>query len=255
MAEQFPSLQDEHIRFIEQQHLFFVGTAGSEGFINVSPKGMDTFRIIEPSEVAWLNLTGSGNESAAHVAENGRMTIMFCSFGKQPLIMRLYGQAEVVHSRDSDWPELLARFPAQAGTRQIFRLKLDMVQTSCGYAVPRYDLRGERPTLKKWAENKGQDGLEEYWREKNMTTLDGKPTGIFDDAVDEPAVTDANGNVLVDGDTVTVIKDLKVKGSSAVVKVGTRVKNIRLVDGDHDIDCKVDGIGAMKLKSEFVKKA
>jgi hypothetical protein len=181
MAERFPSLQDAHIRFIGEQHLFFVGTAGSEGFINVSPKGMDTFRVTSPSEVVWLNLTGSGNESAAHVAENGRMTIMFCSFDKQPLIMRLYGRARVIHSRDADWAALLDLFPADVGARQIFRLSLELVQTSCGYGVPRYKLHSERPTLGKWAAQKGPDGIEQYWRDKNTLTLDGKSTGIFHD--------------------------------------------------------------------------
>ncbi|MCB1698532.1 MAG: pyridoxamine 5'-phosphate oxidase family protein [Pseudomonadales bacterium] len=181
MAERFSSLQDRHIRFIAEQHLFFVGTAGREGYINVSPKGMDSFRVTSPTEVAWLNLTGSGNESAAHVAENGRMTIMFCSFGKQPLIMRLYGQATVVHPRDGDWPALLALFPAEPGARQIFRLTLDLVLTSCGYAVPRYELKSERPTLTRWTEQKGPDGIRQYWQEKNTLTLDGKPTGIFAD--------------------------------------------------------------------------
>lgn len=179
MAERFPALEDQHIRFIGEQHLFFVGTAGSEGYINVSPKGMDTFRVISPASVAWLNLTGSGNESAAHVRENGRMTIMFCSFGKQPLIMRLYGRARVVHPRDDDWPALLAMFPEQPGARQVFQLDLDLVQTSCGYAVPRYELRGERPTLRKWAQQKGTEGIEQYWHEKNTASLDGKSTGIF----------------------------------------------------------------------------
>jgi hypothetical protein len=182
MSERFPALEEQHIRFIGEQHLFFVGTAGSEGYVNVSPKGMDTFRVISPSEIAWLNLTGSGNESAAHVSENGRMTVMFCSFGRQPLIMRLYGQAEVVHPRDDSWARLLALFPEQPGARQIFRLPLDLVQTSCGYAVPRYDLRDDRPTLTKWAESKGRDGIEQYWHEKNLLTLDGKPTGILGDS-------------------------------------------------------------------------
>lgn len=161
--------------------MFFVGTAGREGHINVSPKGMDTFRVTGPSEVAWLNLTGSGNESAAHVAENGRMTIMFCSFGKQPLIMRLYGRANVVHPRDDNWPALLALFPADVGARQVFQLRLDLVLTTCGYGVPRYELSGERPTLTKWAEKKGPDGIRQYWLEKNTLTLDGKTTGIFED--------------------------------------------------------------------------
>ncbi len=182
MAERFPSLQDKHIQFIREQHLFFVGTTGAEGYINVSPKGMDTFRVTGPAEVVWLNLTGSGNESAAHVAENGRMTIMFCSFGKQPLIMRLYGQARVVHPRDDNWSALLSLFPDDIGARQIFQLRLDLVQTSCGYAVPRYELKGERPTLTKWAEKKGAEGIEQYWREKNTVSLDGKATGIFEDA-------------------------------------------------------------------------
>ena len=182
MADRFTELKDQHIQFIREQHMFFVGTADSGGYINVSPKGMDTVRGIIPAEVAWLNRTGSGNESAAHVSENGRMTIMFCSFGKQPLIMRLYGRASVVHPRDDGWAELLALFPEHLGSRQIFRLPLELVQTSCGYAVPRYDLRDHRPTLKKWAENKGSDGIEQYWQERNTMTLDGKPTGILDNS-------------------------------------------------------------------------
>lgn len=181
MAERYPRLEQKHIRFIREQHMFFVGTAGREGPVNVSPKGMDTFRVISPAEIAWLNLTGSGNESAAHVRENGRMTVMFCSFDKQPLIMRLYGQAQVVHPRDDGWAEMLALFPEQPGARQVFRLPLDLVQTSCGYGVPRYELRDHRPTLTRWTENKGPAGIEQYWREKNMTTLDGKATGILGD--------------------------------------------------------------------------
>ena len=182
MAEQFPALEDGHVRFIQEQHMFFVGTAGSEGYINVSPKGMDTFRVTGPSEVVWLNLTGSGNESSAHVLKNGRMTVMFCSFGKQPLIMRLYGKASVVHPRDDDWAGLLGLFPEQLGARQIFRLGLDLVQTSCGYAVPRYELKSERQTLTKWADQKGSGGIQEYWREKNTLTLDGNPTNILGDS-------------------------------------------------------------------------
>ena len=180
MAEQFEALTEKHIEFIQAQHLFFVGTAGAEGFVNVSPKGMDSFRVLDPSSVAWLNLTGSGNETAAHVLENGRMTVMFCSFDKQPLILRLYGKATAVHPRDNDWAALEGQFPSYTGTRQIFRLQLDMVQTSCGYAVPFYELVGERPTLKKWADNRGRDGVEAYWEEKNTTSLDGRDTGILD---------------------------------------------------------------------------
>ncbi|NND66656.1 MAG: pyridoxamine 5'-phosphate oxidase family protein [Halioglobus sp.] len=179
MAEFFDQLNDELTDFIEQQHIYFVGTAGAQGRVNVSPKGMDSFRILDDNTVAWLNLTGSGNESAAHVLENGRMTIMFCSFDKQPLILRLYGKAVATHQRDDRWEELLAKFPSYTGARQIFTLSLDMVQTSCGYAVPFYELKGERHTLTKWADNKGGDGIEDYWREKNQASLDGKGTGIF----------------------------------------------------------------------------
>lgn len=178
MAEQFPELDPKHIEFIQNQHLFFVGTAGAEGRVNVSPKGMDTFRVVDENRVIWLNLTGSGNETAAHVLENSRMTIMFCSFDRQPLILRLYGEAKTIHSRDPEWAELVGQFPKNAGARQVFDMKVEMVQTSCGYAVPFYEMTGERPTLKKWADNKGQEGVEAYWQEKNQQSIDGKATGI-----------------------------------------------------------------------------
>ena len=127
-----------------------------------------------------MNLTGSGNESAAHVLESSRMTVMFCSFDKQPLIMRLYGQAKVIHPRDAAWPELAKWFPDYTGARQIFDLKLDLVQTSCGYAVPYMELKGERPTLTKWTENHGKAGVEQYWKEENAISLNGRDTGILE---------------------------------------------------------------------------
>lgn len=179
MAEQFPRLNQEHIDFIGRQHLYFVGTAGAEGRVNVSPKGMDSLRIMDDSTVAWLNLTGSGNESAAHVLENGRMTVMFCSFDKQPLILRLYGSALAVHPRDERWDELTGLFPTYTGARQVFLLSVDMVQTSCGYAVPHYTHDSDRQTLTKWADNKGREEVHGYWQEKNTRSLDGKDTGIF----------------------------------------------------------------------------
>lgn len=180
MAERFESLDKKHIDFINKQKIFFVGTAADEGTVNISPKGMDSFRVISPSKVAWLNLTGSGNETAAHVLENNRMTLMFCSFEKQPLILRLYGRAKTIHSRDIEWMEKQELFPEYTGARQIFEVDLDMVQTSCGYAVPFYDHTGERPTLKKWADKRGRESVEDYWKEKNTISLDGKDTGIFD---------------------------------------------------------------------------
>ncbi len=179
MAEQFASLTEDHISFIQRQHVFFVGTAGAEGRINVSPKGMDTLRVLDAGHVTWLNLTGSGNETAAHVAENSRMTIMFCSFERQPLILRLYGTANAIHPRDESFQERKQLFPEIAGTRQFFDMSIDMVQTSCGWAVPHYEMTGERQTLQKWATNKGDDGLAVHWQEKNQFSIDGKPTRIL----------------------------------------------------------------------------
>lgn len=178
MSEKVPAMESRHMDFIRQQAMFFVGTAGADGFVNVSPKGMDTFRILSSQRVIWLNLTGSGNETAAHILESGRMTIMFCSFEKQPLILRLYGRARMVLPDDSQWPALIGHFSDYTGARQVFDLQLELVQTSCGYAVPFYELKGQRPTLEKWANGRGGAGIREYWQRKNTVSLDGKPTGI-----------------------------------------------------------------------------
>ena len=179
MAERFEKLEDKHMAFIREQPMYFVGTAGTDGFVNVSPKGMDSFRIIDETTVTWLNLTGSGNETAAHVLENGRMTVMFCSYDKQPLILRLYGHATTIHPRDPRWEELSPLFPAYPGARQIFLLDLQLVQTSCGYAVPYFKHEGARPTLTRWAESRGEQGIKDYWLEKNQRSLNDKDTGIL----------------------------------------------------------------------------
>lgn len=178
MAEKFAALSPELIRFIEAQHMFFVGTAAADSRVNISPKGMESLKVLSPTRVVWLNVTGSGNESAAHTAQNPRMTLMLCSFEAKPMILRLYGQARAVHQQDKDWDELYSHFTPLPGARQIFDVTLDLVQTSCGYAVPFYDFAGDRDTLKTWAENKGEKGLAEYWLEKNQTSLDGLPTHI-----------------------------------------------------------------------------
>lgn len=178
--EQFTELDSKHIEFINQQSLFFVATAGAEGRINLSPKGLDSLSIANPNTVHWLNLTGSGNETAAHVLENQRMTMMFCSFAKQPLILRLYGQASMVYKGQSGWQELASLFPEHAGARQVFTLSIEMVQTSCGYAVPYYDFVGERNTLTNWTNKKSTIELDEYRREKNTQSIDGKDTGLLD---------------------------------------------------------------------------
>lgn len=179
MAKQFSKLSDTHTAFIEQQPIFFVSTALADGRINLSPKGMDSLKVLGPNRIAWLNLTGSGNETAGHVQENNRMTIMWCSFGSSPLILRAYGHAQVIHERDSNWNEYSELWDERLGKRQVFLVDIETIQTSCGYAVPMMELQGERETLRKWAENKGDKGIRDYWDQKNQTTIDGKPTNIL----------------------------------------------------------------------------
>ena len=178
MATQFPALTERHETFIAEQQMFFVATAARDGRVNVSPKGLDSFRVLGPNRVVWLNGTGSGNETAAHLLDSPRMTIMFCSFVRQPLILRLYGEARAVHPRDDDWDELAALFPPMRGARNIFVLDIDLVQKSCGYGVPLFEHVGERTLMDSWAETKGDDGLAAYWQQKNLVSLDGLPTGL-----------------------------------------------------------------------------
>ncbi|PZQ99245.1 MAG: pyridoxamine 5'-phosphate oxidase [Cereibacter sphaeroides] len=178
MGKQFDSLTEDHIRFIGQQHLYFTGTAARDGRVNISPKGMDSLRVVGPNRILWLNLTGSGNETAPHLADSARITLMWCSFTTRPLILRAYGTGRVVHLGDPDWAALKSLLPDQPGARQIVDCAIDLVQSSCGYAVPFMDFREERPVLRKWAEDKGQNGLREYWAEKNATSIDHRPTGI-----------------------------------------------------------------------------
>jgi hypothetical protein len=180
MGKVLPAITDGLRGFIERQHLFFVATAPlSGGHVNVSPKGLDSFRVLGPTSVAYLDQTGSGNETAAHVLENGRITFMFCAFEGSPLILRLYGTARVILPGTPEWAPLAARFPAdRAGVRQIIAAELTRVQTSCGEAVPRLDFVGDRAQLIEWAEKKGADGLDAYRREKNVRSIDGLPTPL-----------------------------------------------------------------------------
>lgn len=180
MAKFYESLSPEQTKFIENQKVFFTGTAAKDGRVNVSPKGMDSFRVLSPNQVAWLNLTGSGNETAAHLKEVNRITIMFCAFEGKPLILRLYGTAQTIHEQDKDWDRYYTLFPKSNGARNIFIVNVQSVQTSCGFAVPFMDFKEERPILKDWAEKKGKDGIRDYWKEKNQVSIDGLPTGLFD---------------------------------------------------------------------------
>lgn len=178
MGKQYDTIPSALRDFIQQQKIFFVATAGREGRVNVSPKGMDSLRIIDEHTVRWLNVTGSGNETAAHVLENQRMTLMFCAFEGKPMILRLYGNATMAQPKDAMWNEWSQDFPALPGARQIFTLNVDLVQTSCGMGVPFFDYQEERQQLNHWAEKKGEQGIEQYWQEKNAMSLDGKATGI-----------------------------------------------------------------------------
>jgi hypothetical protein len=180
MGKQYTAISDEIKAFIQRQKLYFTGSAAANGRVNVSPKGLDSLRILDPNRVAWLNLTGSGNETAAHLLANDRLTLMFCAFEGDPLIVRLYGHARAVHPRDAGWNELLALFPPLPGARQIMLMEIDLVQTSCGAGVPLFDYRGDRDALPQWAEKKGTEGIRDYWDKKNRISLDGKATGIIE---------------------------------------------------------------------------
>ena len=177
MGKFFDAISPELASFIEEQSLFFVGTAplASSGHVNLSPKGLDTFRILSPTQVAYLDLTGSGNETAAHLQENGRITFMFCSFGKAPMILRLYGRGRVVPLDSTEWPDWAELFPSLPGTRQVVVGEVEMVQTSCGFGVPLMDLVEPRETLSRWAEKKTPEELRAYWLQKNARSLDGLP--------------------------------------------------------------------------------
>ena len=179
MGQRYSAIPEKMIKFIQGQKIFFVGTAAADGRVNVSPKGMDSLRVIDSQRVLWLNVTGSGNETAAHVAELPRMTLMFCAFEGNPMILRLYGAARVVHQYDAEWQSLYPLFNPMLGARQIFDLSIDLVQNSCGMAVPFYDYAGERYQLTAWTMKKGDSGIRDYWEEKNQQSLDGKPTYIF----------------------------------------------------------------------------
>ena len=181
MAKFFTSIEARHLEFIEKQHIFFVASAplSATGHVNLSPKGKDCFRILSPNKVAYMDIVGSGNETSAHLLENGRITIMFCAFEGPPNIMRLYGKGYTVLPGDEEWPQFAPLFNLQLATRQIIVADIYKVQTSCGFSVPYYEYLGERDQAQKWAEHKGADGLELYKQEKNRTSMDGLPTAMF----------------------------------------------------------------------------
>jgi Pyridoxamine 5'-phosphate oxidase len=183
MAKFYSELDDKLCEFIDSQKIFFTATALSEGRINLSPKGMDTFRCCSPNRVAYLDLTGSGNETAAHLIRSDRITVMFCSFSDRPLILRIYGKGEVVLPDTAKWQEIWEHndFPDYPGKRQLIVVNIESVQTSCGYGVPMFELPQERPTLLEWAERKGVNGVREYQLQNNQMSIDGLNTYLLPD--------------------------------------------------------------------------
>lgn len=177
MGKTFTELNDRLRAFVAEQHMFFVATAplSPDGHINLSPKGLDTFRILGPKQVAYLDLTGSGVETIAHLRENGRLTIMFCAFAGAPRILRLYGAGRCVQPGDADWQPLRDAFLTHPGIRSVIVMDVERIADSCGYAVPRYQFRDHRTQLNDYAERKGEAGLAEYRAEKNKQSIDGLP--------------------------------------------------------------------------------
>lgn len=180
MARFYPALDTRHRGFIAAQKIFFTASGTASSRLNLSPKGMDSLHVLSNTRIAYLDLTGSGNETAAHLKHDGRLTLMWCSFDTDPLILRAYGHGHIVRRQDAEWAELHAHFAALPGERQIIVLDIESVQTSCGYAVPTYTYIGERDTLARWAEKKGVVGLLDYWRDKNQVSIDGLPTDLLE---------------------------------------------------------------------------
>src|SRR5438105_7473130 len=181
MAKFYTELNEELRRFIAEQHIFFNASAPNEGRINVSPKGLDTFRVLSDTCVAYLDLTGSECETAAHLAQNGRLTLMFCSFHDKPLILRIYGQGRVVNPRQAEWENMHGHFNSIAGERQIIILDIDSIMTTCGFAVPLYDYKGDRELLPEFACNMGEEGMDDHRHTRNQLSIDGLPTDLFEE--------------------------------------------------------------------------
>lgn len=196
MAKVLDCITEELQAFIAAQPLFFVASAplSAAGHINLSPKGLDSFRILSPQRVAYLDLTGSGNETSAHLQENGRITLMFCAFQEPPKILRLYGQGKVLLPGMAEWETLIDQFLPLPGARQLIVADIDRVQTSCGFGVPLMEPVGQRQTLLQWAKKKGADKLQAYQQEKNATSIDGLPTPLGYHASSIPRSSVPEGN-------------------------------------------------------------
>jgi len=181
MPNPLPELDDRFTQFIEAQKMFFVATAAADGRVNMSPKELDSLSILAPDRIVWLNLTGSGNETAAHLRALNRITLMFTAFEGKPMTLRVYGTARVLHPRDDGWDDLIGLFDTMAGSRQLVDVAIDRVEASCGSGVPLYAYQGQRgdTQLVPFYAKMGEAKVREYWRIKNTESIDGFATGIF----------------------------------------------------------------------------
>ena len=185
MSQKFASLAPEHKAFIARQKLFFVASAAPSARVNLSPKGMDSFAVLGDNQVAYLDCTGSGAETSAHLLADPdrRLTVMFCAFEGDPVILRLYGRGETHLRGGPRYHALVRHFEEMPGARQIVALDVDLVQSSCGMAVPLFDYKAERKNLVRHWTRQGVEGLRKYWGKKNATSLDGLPTGLEPEAM------------------------------------------------------------------------
>ncbi len=183
MAKTFEAFNEKLRGFIDQQKMFFVATAPlmPEGHVNVSPKGLvGTFAVLDDRTIAYLDFTGSGVETIAHLRENGRICVMFCAFDGPPRIVRVHGTGDVVEPSDEDFERLSEHFDDYPGVRAIIRVRASRISDSCGYGVPLYDYHGERDQLQRWATSKGEDGVAKYQKENNAESLDRLPSLLRD---------------------------------------------------------------------------
>lgn len=181
MPGKFNRLNRRFTKFIEDQKIFFVATADRDGRVNLSPKGLDSLRVLDDNRLVWLSVSGSGNETAAHLKHHDRITMMFCAFEGDALILRVYGHASVIHPYDDEWPALAGLFEPMAGARQVIDVRIDLVQTSCGTGVPVLEFSHERAPdeLLPFYADMSDEQQRDYWQRKNLTSIDGKQTGIF----------------------------------------------------------------------------
>jgi len=182
MAHITQSLNQKDKKFIENQKMFFVSSAPKEGKINLSPKGLDdTFKIVNDNKILWLNYFGSGNETAAHLLEDNRLTIMFCAFEGKPNILRLYCTARAIQEKDKEWEEYISNFSVSRAARQVFEVTIENVNNSCGQGVPLYDFVEQREDLTNYYDKRNDDDYKRYMKKNNQLSFDGKPTKLFED--------------------------------------------------------------------------